>query len=146
VPADRGRESPVAAPREEAAAAIVRLANAERTRAGLAPLRPDTPLTRAAQLHADQIARARRLEHVLPGARYPDPKDRLAAVGYVWEAWAENLAFGESTLSRVVANWMRSAGHRTNVMNPKYTETGAGYAVDTRGRPYYVQVFARPRH
>jgi uncharacterized protein YkwD len=148
-PRDRGRESPAAAPGEplpqDVASAIVKLTNVERARAGVAPLRPDARLMRAAQLHADQVARARRLEHVLPGTRYPDPKDRLAAVGYVWEAYAENVAFGDSTASRVVANWMRSAGHRANIVNPAYSETGTGYAVDTRGRPYHVQVFARRR-
>jgi uncharacterized protein YkwD len=100
---------------------------------------------KAARLQADQSARAGRIEHVLPGTPYPRPEDRLAAVEYVWQAWAENLAFGDPTPAGVVANWMRSAGHRMNIMNPAYSETGVGHAVDRRGRPYYVQVFARPR-
>ena len=35
-------------------------------------------------------------------------------------------------------------GHRTNILNPDFTELGTGYATDRKGRPYYVQVFARP--
>jgi uncharacterized protein YkwD len=39
---------------------------------------------------------------------------------------------------------MHSRGHRTNILNPDFTEMGAGYAIDRKGRPYYVQVFAGP--
>lgn len=124
---------------------IVKLTNAERARAGLAPLRTSTRLMRAAQLHADQASGAGRLEHVLPGTPHPRPEDRLAAVGYDWQASAENVAFGHSTPSRAVASWMRSAGHRKNLLSRAYIETGTGYALDRRGRPYFVQVFARPR-
>ena len=39
---------------------------------------------------------------------------------------------------------MTSAGHRANMLNAAYTELGTGYAVDARGRPYFVQVFGKP--
>jgi uncharacterized protein YkwD len=38
----------------------------------------------AAQTQADQTASARVLQHVLPGAKYPRPEDRLDASGYPW--------------------------------------------------------------
>ncbi len=99
---------------------------------------------RAAQTQAEQTASARRLEHVLPDARYPRPEDRLDASGYGWRAWAENIAFGQKTPSDAVEAWMQSPGHRKNLLNPKYTELGTGLAIDATGRPYYVQVFGRP--
>ena len=39
---------------------------------------------------------------------------------------------------------MNSAGHRANILNPRYTELGVGFAVDRQGRPFYAQVFGRP--
>ena len=60
------------------------------------------------------------------------------------QPWAENLASGRDP-SDVVARWLASREHRTNLLNPNYTETGAGFASDPFGRGYYVQVFGRPR-
>jgi uncharacterized protein YkwD len=134
---------PVAAP-SEVATAVVDLTNAERTRSGLAALTANARLMQAAQLHAEQLAQAGRLDHVLPNATYPRPEDRLAAVSYRWQAYAENVAFGQRTAAEVVNGWMQSAGHRANIMNPTYTEMGAGYARDASGRAYWVQVFGKP--
>ena len=99
----------------------------------------------AAQLHADQMARAGRLEHVLSGGQYPRPEDRLAAAGYQWSAYAENIAMGQSTPAAVMDSWMRSSGHRANILSTSVTEIGIGFARDSAGRPYWVQVFGRPR-
>jgi uncharacterized protein YkwD len=90
------------------------------------------------------MAHIGRLDHVLPSEPYPRPEDRLAAAGYEWQAWAENLAFGFDPAA-VVAGWMASPGHRANILNPTYTETGAGFALDRSGRQYYAQVFGQPR-
>jgi uncharacterized protein YkwD len=55
-----------------------------------------------------------------------------------------NVALGQSSAAEVLENWMRSRGHRTNILNPAFTEMGAGYAIDGAGRPSDVQVFAGP--
>ncbi|MGH9350292.1 MAG: CAP domain-containing protein [Vicinamibacterales bacterium] len=139
---DEAARAVVAAP--DVAAAVAELTNAERTRAGLAELRASLRLVQAAQIHAEQMARLRRLDHVLRDADHPRPEDRLAAVAYRWQAWAENVASGQRTAAEVVAGWMRSPGHRANIMSSSVTELGAGYARDASGRPYWVQVFGRP--
>jgi uncharacterized protein YkwD len=41
--------------------------------------------------------------------------------------------------------WMHSSGHRANILNPALAEIGIGFARDSAGRPYYVQVFGTPR-
>ncbi len=128
----------------DVAGSIVDLTNAARARAGVAPLRANAQLTRAAQLHAAQMASLGRMEHVLDGAKYPSPQDRLAAAGYRWSAYAENVASGQHTPQSVTKSWMTSAAHRANMLNATYTEIGIGYALDARGRPYFVQVFGRP--
>ena len=126
-------------------AEVVDLTNVERTQNGHAPLRANLRLMRAAQLQAEQMVRAGQLAHVLPSAAYPRSVDRLAAVDYRWQAYGENVALGQSSVAEVVDSWMHSRSHRTNILNPDFTELGAGYALDETGRPYYVQIFARPR-
>jgi len=123
---------------------VVDLTNVERTRRGQTPLRADQRLMRAAQIHAEQMARAGQMAHDLPGAAYPRSEDRLAAAKYHWQAYGENVAMGQSSAAHVLDSWMHSPGHRKNILNPVYTELGVGYAVDRAGRPYFVQVFARP--
>jgi uncharacterized protein YkwD len=100
---------------------------------------------RAAQIHAEQMARAGQMAHDLPNAMYPRTEDRLAAAHYRWGMFGENVAQGQSSAAQVVRNWMNSPGHRRNILNPAYTELGTGFAVDRAGRPYFVQVFGRPR-
>jgi uncharacterized protein YkwD len=143
-PGDPQDPPPAAAPPPEVALAVVELTSGERTRAGIAGLAPNARLMQAAQIHAEQMAQAGRLDHVLPNATYPRPEDRLVAAAYRWQAYAENVAQGQRTAAEVVNGWMQSAGHRANIMNPTYTEMGAGYARDPGGRPYWVQVFGKP--
>ena len=58
------------------------------------------------------MARAGRLDHVLPDAPHPTARDRLASVGYRWTAYPENVASGARDAARTVKNWMSSPGHR----------------------------------
>jgi uncharacterized protein YkwD len=123
---------------------IADLTNVERARAGLSRLRIEDRLMKAAQMQAEQMASLGRMDHVLSDGPYPAPKDRLAAAGYRWRAYAENIAYGQRGPEDVTESWMGSAGHRANMLNDTYTEIGTGYAVDSRGRSYYVQVFGKP--
>lgn len=59
-------------------------------------------------------------------------------------AWAENVASGQQP-NQVVAAWMNSPGHRANILNPRYTEIGVGFARDASGRSYFTQNFHQPR-
>jgi uncharacterized protein YkwD len=128
-----------------AAAEIASLTNSERRQAGLTPFTLSPLLMQAAQLHADQMASTGQMAHVLPGARYPEPADRLAAVGYRWQAYAENVAYGQGSPAAAVSSWMGSSGHRANILNPGLRELGTAVAHGSDGRPYYVQVFGNPR-
>jgi uncharacterized protein YkwD len=99
---------------------------------------------RAAQIQADQMAATGTMSHELPGAAYPNLGSRLAAVGYQMSAAGENIAEGHPTAASVVAGWMKSPGHRANMLDTRFTEMGAAIAKSARGRAFYVQVFARP--
>ncbi len=119
--------------------------NAERTKVRLPALARSELLMRAAQLHANQMAALNRMAHELPGAAYPTMDARLAAVGYRRSAAGENVAEGYPSSAAVVAGWMKSSGHRENIVDTQFTEMGAGVAPGRNGRLFYVQVFARPR-
>jgi uncharacterized protein YkwD len=138
-------ESPAAGGGSSVASTLVQMTNVERSNAGLPTLRTSSRLMEAAQLHADQMTRLGRLEHVLSGAQYPRPEDRLAAAGYEWSAYAENIAMGQSSAAAAMDGWMHSSGHRANILSTSVTEIGIGFARDSAGRPYYVQVFGKPR-
>lgn len=137
--------APAPVPAPSVVTRLVELTNAERAQAGLDTLGANTRLMQAAQIQADQLARVDRLDHVLPEAMYPRPEDRLAAAGYAWQTFGENLAFGYADAPRAVEGWMQSPEHRANILSANYTEIGTGYALNAAGRPYYVQVFGRPR-
>ena len=151
VPSASGTTTPVAAStaaRDRIAATsdeVVGRTNAERRANGLPSLTRSVNLMSAARLQAEQMASARDMSHDLPKAAYPTLKSRLGAVSYLWRAIAENIAEGQSGAAAVVASWMSSTGHRANILSPAYTETGVGLAYSRDGRPYFAQVFARPR-
>ena len=126
------------------AQAIFDLTNEERRRAGLPVLRANARLMEAARLQAEQMAQLQQIDHVLPDARYPAPPDRLAAAGYRWQAYGENLAAGQRTAAIAVSDWMDSSGHRANIVHTSFTELGTAFTRDANGRAYYVQVFGRP--
>ncbi len=118
--------------------------NTARRTAGLPPLARSAALMSAAQLQADQMVKAGRMEHELPGQPYPTLKSRLAAVRYDVRAAGENIAEGQRSATEAVTTWMNSPPHRANMLSRDYTELGAGVAAARNGRRYFVQVFGRP--
>jgi uncharacterized protein YkwD len=40
---------------------------------------------------------------------------------------AENIAMGYNSVESVVRGWMKSPGHRANILNPKHTKIGVGF-------------------
>lgn len=124
---------------------MVSLTNAERRAAGLPVFTSNPQLMRAAQIQAEQMAALGKMAHSLPRARYPEPQDRIDAVGYKWLAYAENVAYGQANPAAAITSWMGSSGHRHNILNPVMTQIGTGVAKGADGRPYWVQVFGQPR-
>jgi len=81
--------------------------------------------------------------HVNPDGRHV--VDRLRAEGIEdFTAAGENIFTGEqgADLVRVaVQEWRDSAGHRKNLLNPRYTEGGVGVAWGDKDTVYVTQVF-----
>jgi uncharacterized protein YkwD len=142
------RETAALRDRERVRAELSTLIDAERRRAGRQPLALDADLDVAAQRHADDMLARSYFAH-----RDPDGKtvrERARAAGFDWSAIGENIAEGQQSVKEVVESWMRSAGHRENILDRRYTRTGVGLALgrDPKTGEYrilWVQTFGLPR-
>lgn len=112
--------------------------NAFRTQAGAAGLTLDPRLQAAAEAHAAELSRSRRLSH--QGANGSKTSQRVAAQGYRWCWVSENLGQGQKALSEVIAAWAASPAHRKNMVNGKARQFGLAVAPGN----FWVMVLAKP--
>jgi uncharacterized protein YkwD len=120
---------------------IIDLINQIRSQNGLPALVYHPQLEADAQAYADFLAAHNAMSHTADG-RTLDA--RAEAAGYTtWTALGENLAAGYATFTDAVNAWMASPGHRANILNPVFTETGVGCAwnANTSYGWFYVQEF-----
>lgn len=120
---------------------MVSLVNAQRATHGLPALRTSGKLARAAQAHA--CDNAVRVSYSHYGSDGSDLGMRLRRVGYRLSTAAENTGLGFSDPEQLVSYWMKSPGHKANILNPNITELGLGQA--DGARPTWVLDFGRPR-
>ena len=116
---------------------MLRLVNIEREKAGRQPLNPDENLNQAAQMRAKEIVSA--FSHTRPDGR--DCFTAMKEAGVSYRAAGENIAKGQRTPEQVVDGWMKSDGHRENLLSADFGRLGVGYHVEN-GRTYWVQLFA----
>src|SRR5438105_9438899 len=126
-------------------ARVLDLTNAERQKAGLPPLTLSSELGDAAQTYSQVLASGSCFEHTC--GPVPSFVDRDAQAGYTgWTTIGENIAAGYPTAEAVVAGWMASPMHRTNILSPDFREIGIGMTSgDGQFGPYWAQDFgSRP--
>lgn len=111
------------------------LLNGFRAEAGRAALVDSAAARRAAEAHADDMARRGFFAH--EGADGSTVGDRLARAGCRWTGVAENIAKGQRSAREVVAAWAASPGHRRNMLGA-YEVFGAARAGEV-----WVLVLAR---
>jgi uncharacterized protein YkwD len=64
----------------------------------------------------------------------------LKQFGVSYSTAGENIAYGQPDAQSVVTGWMNSAGHRANILNGSFKQTGIGvYKVN--GTYYWTQEF-----
>jgi uncharacterized protein YkwD len=118
----------------EEACAVIDLVNEERENAGAPPLEYHPALEEAAQLHAEDMHAQNYFSHTsLDGRNFAV---RASEAGYDGNPRGENIAAGQQTPEAVMQSWMSSPGHRTNILNPDFTEIGVGFE-----EGLWVQVF-----
>jgi uncharacterized protein YkwD len=118
-------------------AATLCLLNRQRAAHDRRKLRPNRRLARAARAHARDMVRRDYFSHTAPGG--VSFVDRILRQDYVRprQGWAlgENLAWGSyrlATPKAIVRSWMRSPGHRANILSRRFREIGIGVV---RGAP-----------
>jgi uncharacterized protein YkwD len=111
--------------------AAVCLVNRERADHGEQPLVRDGALDYAAQAHSESMWANSYFEHDGPGGS--SPLSRMRAAGYIGGAQSfevgENIGWGTLWLGSpraIVAAWMASPGHRANILDARFRETGMG--------------------
>jgi hypothetical protein len=119
--------------------AIIDLTNVERKKANLPALKANAQLFAAARLHSANMAKENAMEHELYGKH---SSDRIAATGYKAMAGRENIAFNYPGPAQVVDGWMHSPEHKANILADDIGEIGVGIVNDSKGLPYYTQLFA----
>ncbi|MFH8404316.1 CAP domain-containing protein [Streptomyces sp. NPDC018019] len=128
---------------EATRAAVVRLVNRERAKAGCRPVRAHRTVTEAAQRHSGHMARADSLSHRERGGS--GPGNRLSAVGYDWRRAGENIARGQLDAAEVVRAWARSPEHRVVLADCSFRHAGVGIDTGTGGRgPWWTLLLAAP--
>ena len=138
VPGGATGQAHVAAPGDALA-----VASAQRRARGLQVLRADPRLQRAAQAHANWMARNGVMAHIGEGGRRF--VHRMAQAGYRGFCYgAENVAFGQRSGRTVVAAWMASPPHRRAMLDPRARDAAVAKATDGRGQTYWTMLLGQP--
>ncbi|MCA9654177.1 MAG: CAP domain-containing protein [Myxococcales bacterium] len=98
----------------------------------------------AARVHSLDMATRGFFDHVNPDGE--TPFDRIEEAGYQFQAAGENIAAGQTSPAEVVAGWLDSPGHCSNIMSPDYVHIGVGYVYTESGQypHYWTQTFGAP--
>lgn len=109
---------------------ILELVNKEREKEGVHPLAMDKELLEAAMLRANELGIY--YDHVRP----TNQQCFTACSKMI----GENIAYGRTSASEIMQDWMNSEGHRSNILDKSYNSIGIG-AVKIDGVMYWTQCF-----
>ena len=109
--------------------------NEVRDRAGLRRVGFDTALARYAGTRSASMA----ADHTLSHRGW---ERGLRRAGFVDDALGENVGYNYDTPADVMTAWMRSPGHRANILRPVFRRIGVGCVIDERGHRWWTQDFA----
>jgi uncharacterized protein YkwD len=128
-------------PRVEAA--VLCLINRERASAGDVPLTRSIKLDRSALFHSVEMVNGHFLAHEAPG--HPSLLARIRGFGYFAGArdgiYAENVGAGpgsNGTARSLMDAWMESAGHRTNLLYPRFRNVGISAVLAPRDPAFFA--------
>ena len=105
--------------------------NADRTAHGLRALPTQADAQRKAQAWADKLARENTLYH----------STLSSGINVRWCSIGENVGYGPS-VPAIEDAYMKSPGHKANIINTKWNGVGVGYATNGK-RVFTVQVFIK---
>ncbi|HVE59681.1 MAG TPA: CAP domain-containing protein [Pyrinomonadaceae bacterium] len=124
---------------------VFALINKKRTENNLQPLLWSEQAAQAARLHSKNMSLYNFFSHIgLDGKRVDGRADLVGLKN--WRMIGENIAYNRgygSPIERVIESWMNSSGHRENLLNKNWRETGVGINVTKDGTYYFTQVFVK---
>lgn len=116
--------------REDVETETIHRINEERARRGFQPLIWDRRLRSAARQHTREMIDSGYFSHTSPDPRWPLAEDRVYFAGLTDFVVGENIAVnsvdGDSIARIFVDQWMRSPGHRENILRENFTHVGVG--------------------
>lgn len=107
-----------------------------------APLVMHPALRCAARVHSKDMAERNFFDHTNPDGEHGG--HRMGKAGYNGQSGGENIASGSPTPSSVMAGWMASDGHCSNIMKPSFRDFGGGYYPGGGYGHLWTQVFGVP--
>lgn len=115
---------------------VISYSNQERAAKKLVKLKASSCLDRYAESQARTMAKQKKMYHqdlapILKACK-------LRRVG-------ENVAYGYTSGKSVTAAWMKSPGHRANLLTRQHRLIGVGAYQDSNGRWYVAQVLGQAR-
>lgn len=127
---------------------VLSLVNNIRIKHQLKPVAWQEDLAKAARYHAQDMAFDDYMEHatfdyknrkLLKVCGTFDRIEKFIEMSYL----AENISAGKATAKETIAAWMKSKGHRKNIINPNFKYLGVGYFYkkNTIYLHYWVQNF-----
>jgi uncharacterized protein YkwD len=122
-------------------AQVVSHTNAARIRAGCEKLRVSRSLAKAAEAHSAEMARRDFFSHT--GANGSRFTQRAKRAGFTAQPMGENIAWGYKNAEGVTRGWLRSPGHRKNMLNCRSTLIGVGAVRNSDGVLYWTQEFGK---
>ncbi|HHX18222.1 MAG TPA: SH3 domain-containing protein [Clostridium sp.] len=102
---------------------LFNLINKEREEAGVKPLKIDMELMEVTRLKAKEMVEKNYFSHQSP--TYGSPFDMMRKYHIDFNSAGENIA-GNRTIEGAVKAWMKSEGHKKNILNDKFGYTGIG--------------------
>jgi uncharacterized protein YkwD len=147
-------EERIASSNEKFETEVLVLVNKIRKRRGLSQLKSHKALTNAARYHAMDMGTESYFDH---NSMDVDKNGRKRQVAETFErirkftdgtnvfGCGENISAGQPTPKDVVDTWMKSKGHRKNIIKKNISYMGVGYAkvANSDYGHYWVQVFGQ---
>jgi len=93
-------------------------------------------LSELAMGHAIYLSKNKVINHNNYGIRLYVAQD----MGFI--GLSENIAYGYTTVESLIVAWLKSDGHRGNLLDNIHTHHGFGISSDIYGNMYYLHIFS----
>lgn len=142
-----GSKNPKIELAQEVEKKIIHYTNKERQSRGLKPVRPANALKYIASQHSENMCASGKFQH--ESSKFPNGwktvPGRFKRIGV--HAGAENIGYRtlrgkpDKWAKKMVEGWMKSKGHRKNILDPKFKYIGVGLR-PCKDLGYTTQVFS----